>query len=122
MKRLLVIDDDPDFRTVISTYFSKSGFEVATASGKGEALEKVAAFLPGIILLDVLLSGTDGREFCRQLKTDAATSHIPVILFSAHPGAGDQIAHYGADDFIAKPFPLQRLLERVVKHMDKVSP
>ena len=65
------------------------------------------------ILLDVLISGHDGRVICKQLKSNRETSHIPVIMFSAHPGAAASIAEYGANDFIAKPFDVNNLMKKV---------
>jgi len=121
MRRLLVIDDDPDVRTIISTFFKKNGFDVAIASNREEAWNKVNQFAPQVILLDVLLSGSDGREFCRQIKADEQTRHIRVIMFSAHPSAAEQISDYGADDFFTKPVPLQTLWQRVLDHIEKVS-
>lgn len=116
MRRILIIDDDPDVCALISTFFRNNGFEVATASQKEEAWSTVQQFAPQLLLLDVLLAGSDGREFCRQLKTNVATKHITVIMFSAHPGAAAEIGHYGADDFVPKPFHLQALLQRVLHH------
>lgn len=117
MRRILIIDDDPDVCALISTFFSNNGFDVATASQKEEAWAIVQQFTPQLILLDVLLSGSDGREFCRQIKTNETTKHITVIMFSAHPGAAAEISHYGADDFVPKPFQLKALLQRVLRHV-----
>jgi DNA-binding response OmpR family regulator len=113
MKRILIIDDDPDIRTVMNILLKKQGFEVDSASRREEVFEKVQAFNPSIILLDVLLSGSDGRDICRELKADDATKAIPVIMFSAHPGAADNIDSYGANDFISKPLNVDALLEKV---------
>lgn len=117
MRRLLVIDDDPDVCTIISAFFHKNGFDVTTASHNEDAWKKVQQFAPQVILLDVLLSGSDGREFCRRLKANPETKHITVIMFSAHPGAAGQISDYGADDFVPKPFHLHSLLQRVLSHI-----
>jgi DNA-binding response OmpR family regulator len=66
----------------------------------------------------VLISGYDGRAICKQLKSDKSTSHIPVIMFSAHPGAAATIAEYGADDFIAKPFDVNNLMQKVNEQLN----
>lgn len=113
MERILIIDDDPDIRTVMNILLKKQGFEVDSASRREEVFDKVQSFNPSIILLDVLLSGSDGRDICRELKADEATRSIPVIMFSAHPGAADNINSYGADDFISKPLNVDALLEKV---------
>jgi DNA-binding response OmpR family regulator len=64
-------------------------------------------------LLDVLLSGKDGRTIARQLKSQEDTKHIPIIMFSAHPSAEQTAREAGADDFIAKPFEIDDLLEKI---------
>jgi DNA-binding response OmpR family regulator len=117
--KILIIDDDPDIRTVMEILLRKSGYEVATASNREEALEKLEQTRPSMVLLDVLLSGSDGRDLCREIKDGETTKDIRVIMFSAHPGAADNIASYGADDFIPKPFNADALLERVRIGMGK---
>lgn len=113
MKKILLIDDDPDIRQVMSRMLVNEGYEVDTASRKEEAIQKLANGNPSLILLDVLLSGSDGRDLCRELKAAEKTRHIPVIIVSGHPGAAAQLAECGADDFIAKPFKVQTLLEKL---------
>ena len=117
MARILIIDDDPDIRTVMNILLKKQGHEVETAARREEALEKVEKFNPSVILLDVLLSGADGRKICMDLKKNEATKDIPVIMFSAHPGAADKIHLYGADDFISKPVNADRLLEKISRQL-----
>ena len=112
MKKILVIDDDPDIRTVMSILLRKSGYQVDTASNREEALLKMND-KPSVVLLDVLLSGSDGRDLCKEIKSNSALGNIPVIVFSAHPGAADKIDEYGADDFIPKPFNTDLLLEKI---------
>src|SRR5574339_33720 len=103
MAKILIIDDDPDIRTVMNILLRKQGHEVETAARQEEVFDKIKQFTPSVILLDVLLSGADGRKICQEIKQNGDTKHIPVIMFSAHPGAADKIDSYGADDFIAKP-------------------
>jgi DNA-binding response OmpR family regulator len=113
MKKILLIDDDPDVQTVLRVTLQQQGYVVATASRKEEAWQRLSEELPSLILLDVLLSGADGRELCRELKATPATKDIPVIMFSGHPSAGIQFKTYGADDFIAKPLNTKILLEKL---------
>ena len=117
MSKILLIDDDPDVRTVMSHMLNKEGYAVRTASGREEALTLVGEEKPDLILLDVLLSGSDGRNFCRELKANEATSTIPIIIFSGHPSAGQQFEAYGADDFIAKPVNTAALLLKLNQKM-----
>lgn len=116
--QILIIDDDPDIRTLMQKVLEKEGYSVATAKHKEEALELINQSQPLLILLDVLLSGADGREFCKWLKANSGTAHIPVIIFSAHPSINDdKVKTYGADDFIAKPLNTELLIQKVEKHL-----
>jgi DNA-binding response OmpR family regulator len=112
-KKILIIDDDPDIRTVMEILLRKNGYEVDTASRREMAIEKLESFRPSVVLLDVLLSGSDGRDLCREIKASKDYSDTTVIMLSAHPGAAENISSYGADDFIAKPFQAQSLLEKL---------
>lgn len=113
MSKILIIDDDPDVRTVMNVLMKKQGYEVATAINREDALYRLKEFMPSVILMDVLLSGSDGREFCREIKQSKEMKHIPVIMVSAHPGAAENIKSYGADDFISKPIDTISLLDKV---------
>ena len=113
MVKILIIDDDPDVRTVMNILMKKQGYEVETASNRDEALARIREFRPTVILLDVLLSGSDGRELCTEIKNNDKTKDVPVIMISAHPGAAENISSYGADDFITKPVNSEALLRLV---------
>ena len=113
MSKILVVDDDVDILSVMEILLSMKGFEVQVTSKGENALPKIESFKPDLILLDVLISGHDGRVICKQLKSNESTRHIPVIMFSAHPGAAATIADYGANDFIAKPFDVKNLMQKV---------
>ena len=113
MKKILLIDDDPDIITVLQLLLKKKGYEVASASREEEAYSQVNFFKPDLIVLDVLLSGVDGRIICKKLKNSTASKHIPIIMFSANPGAQKNMEEFGADDFISKPFESNKLLERI---------
>ena len=114
-KKILVVDDEPDILEFLQMVLEEEGYLVLTAE-KGEALEKIRnEVLPDLILLDMLLSGKDGREIVKQLKHREETKHIPVIMLSAHPSAGRTVLQAGADDFIAKPFDIDDLLSRIAQ-------
>src|SRR3954463_15797157 len=86
---ILVVDDDPGILDALRFLFEEEGYQVQT-SEKGdyaEALHEDNGGLPDLIVLDVLLSGKDGREICRKLKSRADTRHIPIVMISAHPDA-----------------------------------
>ncbi len=69
--------------------------------------------MPHLLLLDVLLSGKDGREIVKDLKGQEETRAIPIIMFSAHPSAEETPRATGADDFLAKPFDIDVLLDKI---------
>jgi len=119
MKKILLIDDDPDIITVLQLLLKKKGYEVATASREEEAYNQVAVFQPHLIVLDVLLSGVDGRTICKKLKNSESSKHIPIIMFSAHPSAQKNMEDFGADDFIPKPFESSKILERIEAQLAK---
>jgi DNA-binding response OmpR family regulator len=112
---ILVVDDEPDILDALTFLLEDEGYRVQ-ASDKGdyaEALLDGDGELPDLIILDVLLSGKDGRLICRELKRRAATAHIPVVMISAHPNAGQSVKEVGADAFVAKPFAIDDILATV---------
>ena len=113
MSRILVVDDDLDILVVMEILLTMKGFSVEVTPKWESTFEKVDSFKPDLILLDVLISGNDGRTICKQLKSQDGTRNIPIIMFSAHPSAAASIAEYGADDFIAKPFDVNDLIDKV---------
>lgn len=113
MKKILLIDDDPDVITVLQILLKKKGYQVATASYEEEAYKQVEFFMPNLVVLDVLLSGVDGRTICKKLKNTNSSKHIPILMFSAHPGAQKNMEDFGADDFLPKPFESNKILERI---------
>lgn len=116
-KKILVVDDDDGILDAISLILEDAEYKVMTLSNGNDTLKKTKIFEPDIILLDVLLSGSDGREICRSLKDNLATKQIPIIMISAHPTAKIGIKQYGADNFLAKPFEAVDLLQVIEKHL-----
>lgn len=117
-KKILVVDDDPDILDALQILLEFAGYDVKTTE-KGdyaENLHDTNGGLPDLIILDVLLSGKDGRLICQKLKSQQDTKHIPIIMISAHPNAKQSVAAVGADDFMAKPFDIDELLAIVVKY------
>lgn len=117
-KKILVVDDDPDILDALRFMLEDSGYEVKTTE-KGEYAENLRdtnGGLPDVIILDVLLSGKDGRLICQKLKSQEDTRHIPIIMISAHPNAKQSVSAVGADDFMAKPFDMDELLTKIAKY------
>lgn len=117
MKKILVIDDDKDILEPISIILEIAGYQVFTSVKGDEAYNIVDKFRPDIILLDILMSGSDGRIICKRLKQDDSTKNIPIIMMSAHPAAKFDSTNSGAEGFIAKPFDTNILLSIIQEHL-----
>jgi DNA-binding response OmpR family regulator len=115
-KRILVVDDDSDILEVVQLVLEEEGYLTKT-SLEAYNIESLLNYHPDLILLDVLLSGTDGRMISKRLKSQDTTKHIPIVLMSAHVSAGSTIAKSRADDFIAKPFEIDTLLATIQKYI-----
>lgn len=112
-RKILIIEDDPDIVLTLATIFEEEGYRVSTVdNGAHLTPDRLASDPPSLIVLDMLLSGSDGRDITRQLKAHTATSHIPILMLSAHPMARQEAQASGADAFLAKPFELDTLLEK----------
>jgi DNA-binding response OmpR family regulator len=114
-KTILVVDDDPDILEAMRYLLESSGYYTITDRGDNDLLPILERQRPAVILLDILLSGKDGREICKELKQNTKTKNIPIIMISAHTDAVNTIKDCGAEDFIAKPFDIDELVERVAK-------
>ncbi|MFW5879090.1 MAG: response regulator, partial [Myxococcota bacterium] len=116
-RRLLVVDDEPEILHLLGTAFAKAGYRVETASRGIEALEKIRAFDPEVVLLDAMLPEVHGFEICRKIRSSKRFGHVPVVMISAvYRGwrfAQDVEEVYGASDFIEKPFRIADVLARV---------
>jgi DNA-binding response OmpR family regulator len=109
--KILVVDDEPKIRRIITSYLQEEGFDIAEASD-GEAALKFAAGNPDLVILDVGLPGIDGIEVLRQLRT---RSDVPVMLVTARAEETDRLIglSVGADDYVTKPFSPRELVLRV---------
>lgn len=111
--KILVIDDNPHILEAVALVLDTEGYEVKTVT-KSEGVEnEIKNYKPSLILLDLLLSGRNGEEITKVLKLDPTTKNIPVIIISAHPTAEKTAKDAGADGFIAKPFDISELLDKI---------
>src|SRR5947199_135368 len=112
---ILVVDDVADNVDILQMRLEAQGYEVATAGDGIEALEKIRALLPDLVLLDVMMPRLDGIETVKRLKADASLPFIPVILVTAKADASDVIAglESGGDDYLTKPVDHAALSARV---------
>jgi DNA-binding response OmpR family regulator len=116
-RRVLVVDDEPEIRTLLERALTARGFEVETAPDGEEALARVAAHRPALVLLDAMLPRIHGFEVARRLRADVRTRGVPVVMMTAvYRGwrfAQDARDAYGAEDYIEKPFRLDDVVQRI---------
>ncbi len=116
-KKIVVADDDKDIVAVLTMMLEDAGYEVQSTAN-GNTMPKVTDYLPDLLLLDIWMAGVDGRDICRNLKNQQLTKHIPIILVSANQETKKIAQEVGADDFMAKPFDMDDLLNMVEKHIN----
>jgi len=112
-KHILIIDDNKDLLTMLTAMLKTRGYTVSVSETADNIIPLIKDVNPDIILMDMLLSGSDGREICRQIKADEAIASIPLLMLSAYPQAIKDCMQAGADAFIEKPFDMKILLEKL---------
>ena len=124
-KRILVVDDEPDFASIVQGNLEKEGFEVEIAYNGVEGLEKVHANPPDAIVLDVMMPEKDGYEMCADLKGDEKYCDIPIVLLTAVAShvTSTRYSHADgmsteADDYIAKPASAEEITRSVKDLLD----
>ena len=118
VKRILCIEDEPEMIDLIKLILGRRGYEVLGATGGIEGARLVRELLPDLVLLDLMMPDMDGWEVYQQMKADAATRDIPVIVVTARAQNIDKVLglHIAkVDDYIAKPFGPQELMDSVEK-------
>jgi DNA-binding response OmpR family regulator len=124
MTTVLVVDDEPVVRDVVVRYLRRDGFTTLEAGDGDHARRLIETGDPSLVVLDVMLPGTDGLELCRWIR---ARSDLPVILLTARGEEADRIVglELGADDYVTKPFSPRELAARVrtvLRRADGISP
>jgi two-component system alkaline phosphatase synthesis response regulator PhoP len=124
-KRVLVVDDEPDFASIVQANLEKEGFEVEVAYDGVEGLEKVRSNPPDVIVLDVMMPEKDGYKMCAELKRDEPYADIPIIMLTA---VGDHVSstrysHYDgmsmeAEDYLPKPASAEQIIGSVRRLLD----
>jgi DNA-binding response OmpR family regulator len=116
--KILIADDDPGIRDIFQIVLVKAGYDIEVKGDVKDIFENKFK-IPDLFLVDRLLSGTDGLDVCRYLKTNELTKQIPVVMVSASPEIGVVALKAGADDFIEKPFELNYLLEVIQRNIEQ---
>ena len=120
-KQILVIDDDKDILEISRDILVNEGYGVTILAEVDEIAVAIEACKPDLVIVDFLLQGINGGELCSQIKANRQTSHIPVILTSAHPRVLLSLDDYHCDEFLEKPFDIDHLTERIKYHLNPVS-
>ncbi len=113
-KKILVADDDPAIVESTTLILEEFGYMV-DSTVDGETIYKMERDFPDLLLLDIWMSGQDGREICKYLKGEKMTKHIPIIMISASRDIKQSATEAGADDFLAKPFNMEDLIQKIEK-------
>lgn len=115
MTKILYVEDNEDNVFMLTRRLTKRGFEVVVAGNGEEGVARATEEQPGLIIMDLSLPVLDGWEATRQLKSNPATQHIPVIALSAHamPGDAEKALAAGCDDYDTKPVEMKRLLSKI---------
>jgi DNA-binding response OmpR family regulator len=121
MKTILVVDDEPIVREVVVRYLQRDGYSTLEAGDGDDARALLESSNPDLVVLDVMLPGTDGLELCRWIRS---RSELPVILLTARGEEADRIVglELGADDYVTKPFSPRELAARVRTVLRRTQP
>jgi len=112
---ILIVEDDPDARKVLSLILKLDGFEVSTVSSGREAFGAIRAACPDLILLDVMMPDVDGYELCRRIRSEPATRGIPIVMLSGKADRESVVRGLaaGANEFLAKPIKPSSLTKQL---------
>ncbi len=120
MRRILVVEDEPNLATGLEMNLSAEGYEVVVASDGVSALELFGQIEFDLAILDIMLPGLDGISLCKEIRK---TSHLPIIFLTARDADKDKVQglSVGADDYMTKPFNLEELLHRIASVFRRIS-
>ena len=112
---LLIVEDEADIRELLRYNLEREGYKIRECRSAEEAKSSLARAVPDLILLDLMLPGTDGYAFCRAVRADERTAKVPVVMVTARDEDADVVAglEVGADDYVTKPFSARILSARV---------
>ncbi|MET0094845.1 MAG: response regulator, partial [Sedimenticola sp.] len=118
---LLLAEDDPNNRLMISEFLRSQGFKVTIAQRGKDVLEQAEAIRPDLILMDIQLQDMDGREVTRKLRTMPGLSHTPIIALTAQamPGDRESCLEAGMDDYLSKPVGLKEIRNYILSYLKR---
>jgi phosphate regulon transcriptional regulator PhoB len=121
---VLVVEDEPDIRNLIVHHLTRDGFRCRAVASGAEALQRVKAATPDLVVLDLMLPGMDGLDVCRRLRSDPGSAGVPIIMLTAKADEVDRVLglEMGADDYVVKPFSPKELVARVRAVLRRARP
>ncbi|MCT4534277.1 response regulator transcription factor [Halodesulfovibrio sp.] len=121
---ILLVEDDEDIRQLLTFTFEAAGFDVITRADGQEGLDAATAEMPDVVILDIMLPSMSGLDICKELKRNADTESIPVIMLTARGEEVDRVVglELGADDYVVKPFSPRELVLRVRAVLKRNAP
>ena len=124
MRRILVVDDEPDIRVLVDEALTMAGYDVTTAANGAEAVSKAAATLPDLVLLDIVMPDADGFTVYERLRAKPVGLVCPIIFLTAKREIDDKLLGFekGAADYVTKPFHVRELVARVKVHLQELGP
>jgi DNA-binding response OmpR family regulator len=122
-KKVAVVEDEAELASLIEYNLTRGGFQVHLLNGGAGTIEALEAWLPDLIILDVMLPGQDGFELCRLIRQTGKLSRTPVVFLTARSDEVDRVLglEIGGDDYITKPFSPRELVARIKAHLRRVD-
>jgi len=119
MKKIALVEDDPDLFALIRYNLEKEGFAIVGAQSGSGVLDLCRRERPDLLLLDIMLPDSDGLEICRKIRANSEFAHLPLIFLTARASETDRVVglELGANDYIVKPFFVRELIARVKTHL-----
>ncbi|MCY2687545.1 response regulator [Salinimicrobium sp. TH3] len=113
--KILIVDDDRSIGEMLQMLLEMNGYEVIFSQEPGKTEENITAHGTDLVLLDMLISGVNGTDVCARIRSDKNISQVSILMMSALHDAGKRCKTAGANDFIAKPFEMDELLQKINK-------
>ncbi|RMA66392.1 response regulator [Ulvibacter antarcticus] len=110
---ILIVEDSENILSLLELMLDINGWKVSSRDNTVDIIEHLQLIKPNLILMDMLLSGSNGCDACRLIKMTPKTRHIPIVMMSAHPSGELESSGAGADYFISKPFEMDELIELI---------
>lgn len=115
----MIADDDPGIVDAVEMLLEFEGYERVSTLDGSKTITVMKEEQPDLLLLDIWMSGEDGRDICKRIKLDDELKHIPVIMVSASRDIRSSAIEAGADDFLAKPFEMYEMLSKIAYYTQK---